>query len=212
MLLATFHQDTESLMTNLLKQAKGAAEVKRIQCVLFGARGLKSEEIAPMVNFNHGYVKQIWSEYRQKGSQALLGENRGRARSRAHLSLDEEKDFLQPFIEKAIAKSKQLAKPLKVMFADEARFGRIAEPKRCWSPPHIRPIVPKQLIREYEYVYGAFSPLDGVADTLILPNMFSQTMNLFLKEIGQRHQDEYILMIVDGASNHRANQLNIPDN
>jgi len=98
------------------------------------------------------------------------------------------------------------------MFADEARFGRIAEPKRCWSPPHIRPIVPKQLIREYEYVYGAFSPLDGVADTLILPNMFSQTMNLFLKEIGQRHQDEYILMIVDGASNHRANQLNIPDN
>src|SRR3990167_9817096 len=101
MLLATFPQDTESLMTNLLKQAKGAAEVKRIQCVLFGARGLKSEEIAPMVNFNHGYVKQIWSEYRQKGSQALLGENRGRARSRAHLSLDEEKDFLQPFIEKA---------------------------------------------------------------------------------------------------------------
>lgn len=98
------------------------------------------------------------------------------------------------------------------MFADEARFGRITEPKRCWSPPNIRPIVPSQVIREYEYVYGAFSPLDGDMDTLILPNMFSQTMDIFLKEISQRHQDEYILMVVDGASSHRANQLIIPDN
>lgn len=98
------------------------------------------------------------------------------------------------------------------MFMDEARFGRIAEPKRCWSPPHIRPIVPKQLIREYEYVYGAFSPLDGEMDTLILPAMFCQTMNIFLKEVSQRHPDEYILMILDGAANHRAKKLIIPDN
>lgn len=101
MLLATFPPETERLMTDILKQVKEASEVKRIQCVLFGARGLKSKEIAPMVGFNHNYVKKIWTEYRLKGNQILLGENRGRSRSRARLSLQEEKEFLAQFVEKA---------------------------------------------------------------------------------------------------------------
>ena len=41
------------------------------------------------------------------------------------------------------------------MFQDEARFGRINDPKRCWSPKRTRPTVGKQIIREYTYAYGA---------------------------------------------------------
>ena len=44
------------------------------------------------------------------------------------------------------------------MFQDEARFGRINDPKRCWSPKRTRPTVGKQIIREYTYAYGAVSP------------------------------------------------------
>ena len=50
---------------------------------------------------------------------------------------------------------------LRVMFQDESRFGRITDPKRCWAPKGERPIVPKQIIREYTYAYGAYSPKDG---------------------------------------------------
>ena len=50
------------------------------------------------------------------------------------------------------------------MFQDEARFGRINDPKRCWSPKRTRPTVGKQIIREYTYAYGAVSPRDGAAD------------------------------------------------
>lgn len=32
---------------------------------------------------------------------------------------------------------------------DEADFGRISEPARCWTPMGERPIVPSQMAREY---------------------------------------------------------------
>lgn len=98
------------------------------------------------------------------------------------------------------------------MFQDEARFGRINDPKRCWSPKGTRPTVGKQIIRKYTYAYGAVSPRDGAADFLILPVMTAVAMNVFLKEVGQRHEDAFILMIYDGAPCHSPGALDIPEN
>ena len=101
--------------------------------------------------------------------------------------------------------------PLRVMFQDEARFGRINDPKRCWSPKRTRPTVGKQIIREYTYAYGAVSPRDGAADFLILPVMTAVAMKVFLDELARRHDGQYILMIYDGAPCHSPGALNIPD-
>jgi len=98
------------------------------------------------------------------------------------------------------------------MFQDEARFGRIQEPKRCWAPPKTRPLVGQQWIREYTYAYGAVSPLDGVADFFILPAVNAQAMNLFLAQLAQRHGDEYLFIFLDGASGHKATALRMPAN
>ena len=98
------------------------------------------------------------------------------------------------------------------MFQDEARFGRINDPKRCWSPATARPAVGKQIIREYTYAYGAVSPRDGAADLPHLPVMTAVAMNVFLKEVGQRHEGEFILMIQDGAPRHSPGALDIPEN
>jgi len=55
------------------------------------------------------------------------------------------------------------------MFQDEARFGRISDCRRCWCRRPVRPLVQKMISRQYTYVFGAVSPLDGQFDTLILP-------------------------------------------
>ena len=47
------------------------------------------------------------------------------------------------------------------MFEDEAGFGRINKPKRCWCPKGQRPSVPCHHIREYRYAFGAVEPLSG---------------------------------------------------
>jgi transposase len=98
------------------------------------------------------------------------------------------------------------------MFQDEARFGRISDPRRCWAPEGIRPNVAAQIVREYTYVYAAVSPHDGVLDSLILPEVSTKAMSVFLTEISARYPEEFILMVLDGASWHRSETLIVPEN
>jgi DDE superfamily endonuclease len=102
--------------------------------------------------------------------------------------------------------------PLRVMFQDEARFGRITEPYACWAPAGIRPDVPSQIIREYTYLYGAVSPKDGRCDFLILPAMDGECMNVFLAELSRRYADEYLAIFWDGAPCHQPGAIIIPEN
>ena len=103
-------------------------------------------------------------------------------------------------------------RPIRLMFQDEARFGRINDPRRCWAPKGCRPEVGMQIVREYTYAFGAASPHDGVLDTLVLPVVTAETMSIFLAEVARRHPEEFILMFLDGAGWHRANNLVIPEN
>jgi transposase len=98
------------------------------------------------------------------------------------------------------------------MFQDEARFGRISDPRRCWAPAGVRPEVNTQIVREYEYAFAALSPHDGVLDTLVLPGVNAEAMSVFLAEVAQRHADEFILMVLDGAGWHKAKRLQVPAN
>ena len=99
-----------------------------------------------------------------------------------------------------------------MLFQDEARFGRINDPSRCWAPKGNRPVVRKQIVREYTYVYGAISPFDGDACYLILPAMDAVCMNIYLKELSTIYKDHFLLIVWDGAPCHSKGALDIPDN
>lgn len=73
-------------------------------------------------------------------------------------------------------------------------------------------MVKKQIVREYTYLYGAFNPVNGVTDTLILPFMDTPCMQLFVDEVGRRHHNELVLMVTDGAPCHTGEGLILPDN
>jgi putative transposase len=98
------------------------------------------------------------------------------------------------------------------MFQDEARFGRITDPRRCWAPAGVRPEVSAQIVREYEYAFAAVSPHDGSLDTLVLPAVNTEAMSVFLAEVSQRHAHELIVMVLDGAGWQRAKRLQVPAN
>jgi len=115
-------------------------------------------------------------------------------------------------VKKALQEAKKRGLTLKVMFEDEGRFGRISDPSSCWAPRGTRPIVHKQMVREYTYAYAAVDPKEGEVDSLILPNMYASTMSVFLKELSQRHAASLILLVMDGAPCHRAGNLEVPGN
>ena len=89
------------------------------------------------------------------------------------------------------------------MFQDEARFGRINDPRRCWAPRGVRPQVCARIVREYTYAFAALSPHDGTLDTLVLPEVKALAMSVFLAEVAQRHPQDDILLVLDGAGWHR---------
>lgn len=98
------------------------------------------------------------------------------------------------------------------MFQDEGRFGLLGDPRRCWAPKGIRPIVGARLLREFTYAFSAVSPHDGEMDSLVLPFVTAETMSLFLALVADRHPGEFILMIMDQAGWHIAEALEVPAN
>ena len=102
--------------------------------------------------------------------------------------------------------------PIKLMFQDEARFGRISDVRRCWAPKPLRPICRAMLTHEYTYAYAAVDVRTGELDSLILPHVNTECMQLFLNEVSARHPDEHIVMVIDGAGWHRSDSLKAPTN
>lgn len=102
--------------------------------------------------------------------------------------------------------------PVRVMLQDEARFGRIRDPRRCWAPPGVRPEVSAQVVREYEYAFAAVSPQDGTLASLVLPSVHAEAMSVFLAEVSQPHPQELIVLGLDGAGWHKAKRLQGPAN
>jgi hypothetical protein len=101
---------------------------------------------------------------------------------------------------------------LRIMFADEARFGRINCPQPCWAPTGGRPKVASQLVREFTYLYGAVSPKDGACRNLIMPAADIECFQIFLDALAKKFPAQYILLFVDAAGNHGGGNLVIPAN
>lgn len=98
------------------------------------------------------------------------------------------------------------------MFQDEAGFGRINKPKRCWCPGGIRPVTPCQHIREYRYAYGAVEPLTGESFFLVMPYCNTVWMNVYMEHLSKAFPNDLLLLVMDKASWHRSQGLIIPEN
>ena len=90
---------------------------------------------------------------------------------------------------------------------------------RCRSPEAVGPLssfrypqVDNGYEREFQYVYGAVSPLEGELDWRIGPVMNTEQMGTFLAQVSAAHPEEFIVMVVDGASSHVAQALVVPEN
>ena len=66
--------------------------------------------------------------------------------------------------------------------------------------------------RQFVYVYGAVSPLQGEFDWMLCSEMNTVRMGQFLSQVSHAHPEEFIVMILDGASSHKAKDLPVPEN
>ena len=112
----------------------------------------------------------------------------------------------------AAAEAYSLGRPLRIMFQDEARFGRLPVVRSAWAPPDTRPTIVAAIERQFKYVYGAISTVEGEIDWMLADSMKTDCMSSFLAQVSEAHPDDYIMMVVDGASSHRLKDLAVPGN
>ena len=101
---------------------------------------------------------------------------------------------------------------LRIMFADEARFGRMNRPRPCWAPIGIRPEVASQLIREYIYLYGAVCPKDGTCVYLIMPTSDTACFQIFLDVLRESSPDRISCWLSTVPPIIASDDLVVPDN
>lgn len=115
-------------------------------------------------------------------------------------------------VSETLASEAAQGKKLRLMFQDEARFGRMVRPRRCWARPGCRPMMPNAYQRQFTYVYAAVSAVDGQMEWMLSTQMNTERMSEFLAQVSARYPEDFILMVVDGASSHRAKALVVPPN
>jgi len=84
--------------------------------------------------------------------------------------------------------------------------------RRQWSPRGARPIATARPAYEWLWLYAAVHPASGRVFWLVLPYLNAQLMQRFLDEFARTHatQGKRIVMVLDGATAHRANSLRVP--
>lgn len=92
------------------------------------------------------------------------------------------------------------ARPVKLLFQDEARFGRISDPARCLSSKRCK------TPRAHPYGTG-ICPRDGESFSLILPYANTEAMKIFLQECSVYFKKHRVIMFMDKAAWHRSKDI-----
>jgi transposase len=102
---------------------------------------------------------------------------------------------------------------LRIYFEDEARFGTQGTITRVWAPKGSRPRAIRQNGREWLYVLMAVCVSTGAASGLIMPELNTGVLNLFLEQFSRElPEGVHAVLIWDGAGYHTSKDLMVPGN
>ena len=105
------------------------------------------------------------------------------------------------------------AEEVRVYFQDEARFGPQGTITRVWARKGSRPRAVRQNGREWLYVLMAVCAATGMASALIMPELNTAVVNLFLEQLSRDlPAGVHVVLIWDGAGFHSGKGLVVPVN
>jgi putative transposase len=104
-------------------------------------------------------------------------------------------------------------KEVRVYFQDEARFGTQGTITRVWARKGSRPRAVRQNGREWLYVLMAVCAGTGATSALIMPELDTAVVNLFLEQFSRElPAGVHAVLIWDGAGFHTGGDLVVPSN
>jgi len=91
---------------------------------------------------------------------------------------------------------------VKVWFMDEARFGLHTELRRVWTRRGSRPVVPRQIKYQWEYLYGALGAVSGEAHFAHLPSVSLEWDQSYLRDLAASDPEAIHVLVRDQAGFH----------
>lgn len=101
---------------------------------------------------------------------------------------------------------------VQVLFFDESRFGTHSKLGHGWFERGIRTTVNIKLGFQNFYVYSAVSSTNGYNFSLLLPEVNSRNMNIYLERLAKSLKNEKVILVMDGAAWHKSKELKVPQN
>jgi hypothetical protein len=101
---------------------------------------------------------------------------------------------------------------VRVILQEEARLGRMRRTRRCEAQALALPTVNSGEEREFTYVKGAVSPLEGEIDWIIYDQINTERLGEFLGQVSASRPHESMVMIVDGANSPVGKASVVPEN
>ncbi len=95
---------------------------------------------------------------------------------------------------------------------DESRFGLFTRAGKGLTARGVKPVCSFQQVFQYIYLFGAYSPVNGVHFELELPHCSAGTFQVFLDEFSAQRPEELKIMLLDNGAFHKARCLRWPDN
>ncbi len=101
---------------------------------------------------------------------------------------------------------------IKIMHFDEGRFGTMSTVKSKRSEKGSKSEVKVKQGYKSFYIYSATCSKRGEILSLLLPEVNTKMMNIYLEELSKYYKDEKILLKMDQAAWHKSKDLKIPRN
>lgn len=99
-----------------------------------------------------------------------------------------------------------------LFFFDEGRFGLQSSVQWMWYEKGKPLTVPVQQAYQNQYMFSAVAPKTGDDFSLLLPEVNTVMMNLYLKYFSDQFSDSKILLVLDQAGWHKSNDIVVPKN
>jgi transposase len=104
-------------------------------------------------------------------------------------------------------------KRIALYFQDEARIGQKGRVCHRWWLRGLRPTGPVDQRYSFAYIFAAVEPRTGQDFCLVLPEVSTVAMNLFLQQFGEAlPADTHAILTLDGAGWHTSKELQVPAN
>lgn len=101
---------------------------------------------------------------------------------------------------------------VQVLFFDESRFGTHSKLGHGWFDRGVRTPVNIKLGFQNFYVYSAISSANGYNFSLLLPEVNSSNMNIYLERLAKSLKGKKVILVLDGAAWHKSHALKVPQN